>query len=275
VQIVGDVGSAKRGEIEVGVFATTGAVARHTVKIGQMRPILLADTPVEFTATRLLEKTRRFPIPVIEPAESRRANLAARSASAIRLRFTGRDALAGWTDSQWCVFSQYPHIDARPILVRPPGLNKTWELTYSRLSHELDAALTGGQLSVTFFPGRQSVESWRSDFRALPAGGTEEIAGAVQTNETWSLGQWTFFQSGAARDHWSYTILGVGNRRGIWPMVLGCCMITLGCLFAFYVKPVLRNRQRERALALAAERRVEPAEHGRDEERSGLIEVNR
>ena len=38
------------------------------------------------------------------------------------------------------------------------------------------------------------------------------------------------------------TVFGVGNRQGIWPMTLGCVLITAGCLYAFYVKPVLKRR---------------------------------
>ena len=69
-----------------------------------------------------------------------------------------------------------------------------------------------------------------------------------QLRMTMTIGNWTYFQSGAATDNWSFTVLGVGNRNGIIPMGVGCVMITLGCLFAFYVKPILKRRQAQAAL---------------------------
>ncbi|MGE3182276.1 MAG: hypothetical protein AB7N71_11650, partial [Phycisphaerae bacterium] len=197
-------------------------------------------------------------MPVVEPLESRRPNLAARSASAIRLALTGKDKWAGWSDSRWMVFSQYPDLDANPIVISPPGSDESWELVYSRVPHDLKATLVPGMLTVNFFPGRHSVESWRSDFIAIPAGDTPR-PGAVYTNQTFPIGKLTLFQSGAARDHWQWTILGVGTRNGIWPMLLGCVMITLGCLYAFYVKPILQKRVAAEAVRTAKLRRAPAA----------------
>jgi hypothetical protein len=178
-------------------------------------------------------------VPRVVPVEMRRPNMG-RSPSAILLDITGKGELADWSVSRWVLYSPYPHIDASPIRITLPD-NSTWELLYTRLERTLSAQLAGERLSVEFFPGRQRVKSWRSDFLAeLP--GQPVQHGAVYTNQTYTLGRLTLFQSGAATDHWSWTILGVGNRRGIWPMVIGSVLITLGCLYAFYVKPfVLRS----------------------------------
>jgi hypothetical protein len=240
--------SVSTRECAVGVFDPNGQVQRHVLRIGQPQRLSVSSTPLDLTVTQLLERGQRAEMPVIEPLERRRASLAARAASAIRLKFTGRERFAGWNESRWVTFSQYPDIDARPLLIRPPGSPESWEIVYSRLAHDLGAALTPGRLSVKFFPGRQSVDTWRSDFLARNDDWDRPLAASVYTNQTWSIGPWTLFQSGAAQDNWSYTILGVGNRRGIWPMVLGCIMITIGCLYAFYVKPVLRRRIVTRAL---------------------------
>gem|GEM_PF-665668 len=187
--------------------------------------------------------------PVIEPLQRRRPNLG-RSASAIRLRIGGRGPYEGWRESLWCLFSEYPHLDsasavpglaARPTIVRLPD-GTEYELIYSRVERELGAALIPGRLRVKFFPGRRGAESWRSDFYVRYPGQPASRPGLVRTNQTMRLGRWTLFQSGAPRDHWSWTILGVGNRRGIWPMTAGSILVTLGCLYAFYVKPILRRR---------------------------------
>ena len=81
---------------------------------------------------------------------------------------------------------------------------------------------------------------------------------AAYTNQTYVVDNWTLFQSGAAQDHWSYTILGVGNRHGIVAMVIACTLITIGCMYAFYVKPILIRRLQLRSTQ-KAEARQKPA----------------
>ena len=51
-----------------------------------------------------------------------------------------------------------------------------------------------------------------------------------------------------------YTGLGVGNRHGILAMLLGAIMIVMGTFFAFYIKPVLIRRHKERVAMKRADR---------------------
>ncbi|MCC6240099.1 MAG: hypothetical protein IT448_07370 [Phycisphaerales bacterium] len=62
---------------------------------------------------------------------------------------------------------------------------------------------------------------------------------------------WTLFQAQWDPDGQRFTVLGVGNRPGVWVMTLGCVMITVGLLWAFYLKPVLIRRMKQKALAKA------------------------
>lgn len=187
--------------------------------------------------------------PVVQPLVLRRPGTG-RGLSAIRLRLTGLGTFAGWSASRWCTFSVFPRFEPvvgmeawmpEPITVRLPD-GSEWELIYSRAERDLRTALVAGKLSVKFLPGRQSVESWRSDFYVTSDAGDGLQPAAVYANQTYTIGPWTLFQANAALDHWSWTDLGVGNRRGIWPMTIGSVLITLGCLYAFYVKPILRRR---------------------------------
>ncbi len=72
-------------------------------------------------------------------------------------------------------------------------------------------------------------------------------------------GRWLFFQ--AAYDpnvpH-TWTQLGVGNRPAVRVMEAGCGLIVAGLLYAFYLKPVIIRRMKERALAEAADRQRRP-----------------
>ncbi len=59
----------------------------------------------------------------------------------------------------------------------------------------------------------------------------------------------------------NYTGLGVGNRKGVYVQLAGCCLAVAGMLFAFYVKPLIKRRRKDLAAAKlsAAERDREPA----------------
>ncbi len=230
----------------VGVFDPSGNVERTDVRPGQELRMSMLGAAVTFTLSEQFERAERIEMPIIEPIEQRRPSLAPRGASAIRLKFTGTGSLSGRTETRWCIFSQYPDVDVRPLHLSFPGSDEEWEVVYSRAPRELGAELVPGKLSVEFFPGRQSVESWRSDFLVRPSRDGAPRPVAVYTNQTCTVGEWTLFQSGAAGDHWSYTIIGIGNRRGIWTMLLGCGLVTVGCLFAFYIKPIIRRRDERR-----------------------------
>ncbi len=56
------------------------------------------------------------------------------------------------------------------------------------------------------------------------------------------------------KNDWSWSSLGVGNREGIWTMVLGCILVPVGCIYAFYIKPVIVRRRKAEALAEAFRR---------------------
>ena len=50
----------------------------------------------------------------------------------------------------------------------------------------------------------------------------------------------------------NYTVLGVGNREGVLVQLLGCCIAVAGMVYAFYVKPVIKRRNRAAVLASLA-----------------------
>ena len=183
---------------------------------------------------------------IVEPIHSRLPSIGARTMSAIRLELRGRGEHAGWTRTQWMLFSQYPDTESRPLQITPPGGGAPWTIIYSRERHDLGFTLIPRKLTVTYFPGKRGVESWRSDYYVQAARGEPARADLVYTNQTSTVGDWTLYQSGAAQDGWSYTILGVGNRFGILPMFIGWIVVTIGCLYAFYVKPILLRRMQAR-----------------------------
>jgi hypothetical protein len=47
----------------------------------------------------------------------------------------------------------------------------------------------------------------------------------------------------------NYTVLGVGNRNGVYTQLLGCCIAVIGMIYAFYIKPVIKRRRQDEVLA--------------------------
>ncbi|MEC8320413.1 MAG: hypothetical protein VX012_03315, partial [Planctomycetota bacterium] len=52
------------------------------------------------------------------------------------------------------------------------------------------------------------------------------------------------FQGDVASAGLNYTVLGVGNRNGVYIQLLGCVIAVVGMAYAFYVKPILKQRRR-------------------------------
>lgn len=182
-------------------------------------------------------------LPIAATPEQRRG-----ASPAVYVRVRGRGPHAEWTDTRWLLFTQYPGFENPTLPLRLPD-GTAWRITFSRQRHKLDAALAAHSLTLKYFPGRRGIESYRSDilYRPLSDAQGPARAGVVQTNETLTIGRWTLYQSSYDSDqHWRYTILGVGNRYGILPMNLGWMIVTVGCIYAFYVKPVLLRRARAR-----------------------------
>ncbi len=180
-------------------------------------------------------------VPVLEPLSQRRPSIAAYGASAIRIEAVDRES-GQTTYRNWLAFSPYPHHEDAYRL-RIPSAAGDWEVTYSRRPHDLETRLAAERLRVEYFPGRRGIERYQSELRAQRPGG-EPFDVSVSTNNTHAIGRWTLYQSGAAQDGWSFTVLGVGNRNGILAMNIGWIVVTLGSMYAFYVKPVLLRRMK-------------------------------
>ncbi|HEX8323138.1 MAG TPA: hypothetical protein VF595_04415 [Tepidisphaeraceae bacterium] len=67
----------------------------------------------------------------------------------------------------------------------------------------------------------------------------------------YSSDNWIFFQSSFDITNNQWSILGVGNRPGTYIMTAGCGLIIVGIFYAFYIKPVLLRRMKQKALANA------------------------
>jgi hypothetical protein len=93
--------------------------------------------------------------------------------------------------------------------------------------------------------------NWRSVVTFLD--GTDSAL-EVSVNDPKAYGDFWFFQSqwdppDNASQGLNYTVLGVGNRHGVFPMLLGCCLTVAGMIWAFYVKPMIKRKRQQSVYA--------------------------
>jgi len=218
-------------------------------------PIAVAEG-AQFTVTRYAQRTSTETRPAITPAARRDPRMMDRR-SMLRVETPGGPPA-------WLSMHQYP-FDSRAMSI--PGMGyfpttirledgRVIQLLYSREHRPIDGEVTleGFRIKshVGGFTGTvSSVLDWVSELRFNDGAIVE-----VSVNDPKSFGGYWFFQSqwdppdrqgertgGIPSAGRNYTVLGVGTRRGVWAMLFGAILMTLGMLYAFYVKPVLRRRE--------------------------------
>ena len=130
------------------------------------------------------------------------------------------------------------------------------QLLYSRASAPIGGTvqLDGFRIKshVGGFTGSESsVLNWISDLRF-----DEGDIVSVSVNDPQPFNGLWFFQSqwdppdprgvrtgGVPSAGRNFTVLGVGNRRGVWTMLFGSTLSVIGMMYAFYLKPILRRRK--------------------------------
>lgn len=89
----------------------------------------------------------------------------------------------------------------------------------------------------------------------------------------WPHDSWLLYQAQWDPEGQQFTVLGVGNRPGSTTMTFACVMIVSGLLYAFYAKPIIIRRMKEKALAELSSRKPEIAKPQRRKEGRREIEV--
>jgi hypothetical protein len=162
--------------------------------------------------------------------------------------------------STWLPFHQYPvespnelvrRFQYKPTTVRLPS-GKLIEMMYSRQSAPLPVPIALERFEIDshlggFTGSTSSILNWRS-IVTFQDGNETELA--VSVNDPKSYGEFWFFQSqwdppDGASPGLNYTVLGVGNRHGVFVMLFGCCLTVAGMLWAFYVKPMIKRKRQQ------------------------------
>ncbi len=144
-----------------------------------------------------------------------------------------------------------------PTMIQLPG-GRLIEMMLSRRSSPLpaDVSLDGFRIAshVGGFTGSiSSVLNWHSQVRFEGKDGDVEQVEVSVNDPKPREGLW-FFQSqwdppdpsgsrgGVPSAGRNFTVLGVGNRNGVWTMLTGCVLSVIGMIYAFYVKPMLKRK---------------------------------
>lgn len=245
-----------------------GEYESRDVRVGEAFP--LAQTGTSITIERYMERARRSErLVVVPPAQRDRSTDLARANSMVHVEIeTGGEPLGVWLP-----FHRFALEDeslaapglgrCEPAILRTPD-GRTIEMIFTRESRGLPTPVALEDFEVTTYAGGysgevSSIRDWTSVLRFWDGEGWGERV-EVRSNKPAEVRGLRYFQAfwDAAPSRMSagealptglnFTGLGVGNRHGVGMQLAGSGLAVLGMLYAFYVKPIIKRRRRERVM---------------------------
>ena len=188
-------------------------------------------------------------------------------------------ALVPGAQPTWLQFQKYPFKGAEDLLGRyrslykptplrvqdAAGQFKDIEIVFSRRRMKLPEpiALEAFELDTNiggFTGSTASIRDYRSILRFFQGDAWSKPV-PVSVNKPAENGGLWYFQAqwdppieasingGLRSSGLGYTVLGVGNRNGVHVQLLGCGIAVAGMIYAFYIKPLIKRRRRDKVLA--------------------------
>jgi hypothetical protein len=246
------VGGQRDGSLVLLTSLAGEAPASQTMPLGSA---IALTNEVTLTLDRVEQFTTRITRPAVVP-QIQRDPVASNAYSMVLVEIPTEDGVS----SAWLQYHPYPFGSITEVVhrfeYRPTTLllknNKVMEVVFSRTSQALPAPIALDRFEIDShlggFSGRtSSILDWRSIVQILD-GKSDPMS--VSVNEPKQYQDYWFFQSqwdppDSTSAGLNYTVLGVGNRHGVFIMLLGCCLAVSGMIWAFFVKPMIkRKRQR-------------------------------
>lgn len=238
------------------------AIGKETAKVFEVA----AGTPVELGAGLVLDVSRIMPRavnetrPMIVPPMQR-----IRDAGELfsRIKLAAPGGASAWLPFHPYVFDR-PEDRLRRTEYRPMRLaladGREAEVIFGRqrIPLETEVALESFELTTHIggFTGETgSIRDYTSVVRFRDPGGDWSAPTQVSVNAPVEHGGYSYFQAkwdppDEARRQGeraslglNYTVLGVGNRHGVYTQLAGVIIATIGMIYAFYWKPVLKRRR--------------------------------
>lgn len=218
---------------------------------------------LQISATKYEPRAVFVSKPFIVPLEQRSRD-AKEYFARLRLDVPGGRAL-------WLRYHMYPfegpewtlrrHVHEPSVVTLADG--RRIELMFSRQRRPLPAEVSLDEFVLTSHIGdfdgdTANIRNYTSmlRFRDRPDEGWSEPVPVSVNAPVEHDGYWYFqaqwdppdeprFQGDVASAGLNYTVLGVGNRNGVYIQLLGCVIAVAGMIYAFYVKPILKQRRRQ------------------------------
>jgi len=239
-------------------------------------------------------RTRTEVRPIVVPREQRNNDVG------INLSMVKVEApAANGMRSFWVPYHHWPFRNAnetlrrynyRPVVVDGPDGVK-YEMIFSRQRLPLPKPVALEDFRLTTHVGgftgtNASVRDWTSVITfqedgawtqpmSVSVNAPIEYAGLSYFQAQWDPPMGSRFQGDPTSAGLNYTVLGVGSRHGVNMQLVGCCISVIGMIYAFYVKPYIRRRDRAKALAAAEARAGSEREKVKqDSRRAPLVSVS-
>lgn len=229
--------------------------------------------------------------PVIVPTNQRDRD-AGTNFAMVKVEIDG----GGRTQSQWLPFHQYVFDDASYIyggrfrfeptrFALPDG--RIVEAIFSRERRPLPQPVQLDEFRLVSHVGGftgeiASIRDWESVIRFRSADGALSKPSVVRSNGPAARDGFRYFQAmwdppmpEIGSGGLNFTGLGIGNRKGVGTQLAGSIIATIGMIYAFYVKPVIKRRRAESVRrAIASGAYGEDARRGAAPGASGATDVH-
>lgn len=252
------------GAVDVILTRLGEVLRRETATVGQA--VRLNDD-LEVRIDSLIRDARQEQRPTIVPVVQRQSRQqVGRNRAFVRVEVQdGHGAQTAWLPYHDYAFRDAQRAVPRRFLHQPTRVTLTdgrvLELLYSRWREPLPAPVALDRFILKTYPGGDQPSDYISWLRFWEDGQWSPIC-VVRSNQPARHGDYWYFQSYWDPAAQSHTGLGVGNREAVHGMLGGVCLSIAGMIYAFYVKPGLIRRRKERFAIQARQRRQvdEPAE---------------
>ncbi len=271
------VAAPRAGQSDPALFAVVSlASSQPTVRELTVGKTVDLGPMASLTLNAFWPRAQRVMKPAIVPVSQRD-----RDAEAFYAMIKLEIESGGRVESQWVPFHQYVFPDDsytygsrfrfQPARFTLPD-GRIVEAMFSRERRPLPSPVTLADFRlITHVGGFQgdvsSIRDWESVIRFQSQSPDESMS--VRTNAPASYDGLRFFQAmwdppqrasagaGVTSPGLNFTGLGVGSRTGVMTQLAGCILSTIGMLYAFYIKPIIKRRRKHAVLA-----EVRAGEHG-------------
>lgn len=255
------VAGADSDRIDAVLIPRNGEYRRLQARIGESLPVFPA---MPLTVEALLSRARQEVRPVILPPAQRQSLLReGKRVSLVRVEINDGRRIQG----VWLRFNEYAFPDAQRAQPRRYNYaprtvqladGRRLQLMYSRQREPLPSPVALDRFVLKTYPGGDRESDFVSYVSFQNQDGSWSKLTEIRSNQPARHGDYWYFQSRWDPGTECHTVLGVGNRKGVYGMLAGVCISIAGMAYAFYVKPILIRRRKQAALSAAAGRRPAP-----------------